>query len=90
MPKKETVTIEKKKLEALISKLESLEKKVEKLSKPKTIHTSSSKPVLHTLTAIRQSQQLREVEKKEKVEEMLNKAADYAIADYKLNPPKHR
>lgn len=91
MPKKETITIEKDKLQTLLSKLEYLEKKVEELSKPKEVHTtSSSKPVLHTLTAIRQIQQLKEIEEREKVEEMLNKAADYAIAEYKMNPPRHR
>lgn len=89
--KKETVTISKDKLEKLLEKIESLEKKVEELSKEKIVHTTTnSKPVLHSLTAIKAIQSQREVEFRNKIEEQLNKAAELAILDYKRNPPKSR
>lgn len=93
MSKEEVVTISRTKLDILLKRVEELTRKVEELSKSTVIHTTSTTPsraVLHSLSAIRQRQRQSEIEKEEKVEEMLNKAVDLAIIDYHQHPPRGR
>lgn len=49
-----------------------------------------STPVLHTLRRIEQIKEEQKLRLREKVEHLLSEAANYAIADYHINPPKHR
>lgn len=93
----ETVTIEKSKLDALLSKVEQLVDKVDKLehdleerSQPQV--ASSHPPVFHsqTIADAKVNRAMREAQQRAEVEHSLTEATEYVIKDYKQNPPKHR
>ena len=67
-----------------------LRQRLDRIESSQTPSIEDSTPVLHTLRRIEQIKEEQKLRLREKVEHLLSEAANYAIADYHINPPKHR
>ena len=67
-----------------------LRQRLDRIESSQTPSIEDSTAVLHTLRRIEEIKEEQKFRLKEKVDHLLSEAANYAIADYHINPPKHR
>jgi len=78
-------------IRGLLIEVNSLKSEIEELrSKGTNYSNENSGTVLHTVKKIEEVSDRESLELRKRSEEMLEQAANYAIQDYRLNPPKNR